>query len=256
MQIPLPKVQDESYELILAFNQMTHRLHQAFEREKRITADIAHEFRTPLAVLMTKYELLEMMQPQSLEAYENAFAVSREKVEYLSRLTTDMLRLYRETRTVKEETFALKPLLTQLQEDLSYSAEEKQISVLVDCEDLRIHSDPVLLRQIVGNLMDNGIRYNVPGGSLTVEARREKDRLTVRVSDTGVGIPQDKIDKIFEPFYRVDDSRNRRTGGNGLGLAFAAMAAETCGGTIRAENRPGGGCCFTLTLPISAPRVK
>lgn len=249
-EIPLPAVHDENYELILAFNQMTKRLNQAFEREKRITADIAHEFRTPLAVLLTKYEVLQMAKPKDVEAYERVIDISKEKVEYLSRMTSDMLQLYRETRMPKEENLELSSELQRLKEDFEPLAGEKQVSLELHCRKLPIHTDPVLFRQMIGNLIDNGIRYNVPGGTVAIDAEVQGNDLRIRVSDTGIGIPEDQLDKIFAPFYRVDDSRSRQSGGNGLGLAFSAMAAESCGGTIHAENLHSGGCCFSLKLPI------
>ena len=249
-EIPLPRVQDENYELILAFNQMTKRLNQAFEREKRITADIAHEFRTPLAVLLTKYEVLQMAKPKDVESYERVIDISKEKVEYLSRMTGDMLRLYRETRTPREEDLELSSVLRSLKEDFAPLAGEKQVSLELHCQNLPIHTDPVLFRQMIGNLIDNGIRYNLPGGKLSIDTEVQENNLLIRISDTGIGIPEDKLDKIFAPFYRVDDSRSRQSGGNGLGLAFSYMAAESCGGTIHGENLHSGGCRFSLKLPI------
>ena len=249
-EIPLPEVQDENYELILAFNQMTKRLNQAFEREKRITADIAHEFRTPLAVLLTKYEVLQMAKPQDVEVYERVIDISKEKVEYLSRMTSDMLQLYRETRMPKGENLSLPLEMQGLKEDFEPLAGEKQVSLEMHCQKLSIHTDPVLFRQMIGNLIDNGIRYNLPGGKVTVDTEVQGNNLLIRISDTGIGIPEDQLDKIFAPFYRVDDSRSRQSGGNGLGLAFSYMAAESCGGTIHAENLRPGGCCFSLKLPI------
>ena len=249
-EIPLPKVRDENYELILAFNQMTKRLNQAFEREKRITADIAHEFRTPLAVLLTKYEVLQMAKPKDVGSYEHVIDISKEKVEYLSRMTSDMLQLYRDTRTPKEENLELSSELQRLKEDFEPIAEEKQVSLELHCRELPIHADPVLFRQMLGNLIDNGIRYNRPGGKLTMDTEVQENNLLIRISDTGIGIPEDKLEKIFAPFYRVDDSRSRQSGGNGLGLAFSYMAAEACHGSITAENLDSGGCRFTLCLPI------
>ena len=249
-EIPLPRVRDENYDLILAFNQMTQRLNQAFEREKRITADIAHEFRTPLAVLLTKYEVLEMAKPQEVEAYERVIAVSKEKVEYLARMTNDMLQLYRDTRKPREELLDLQSELTRLTVDFEAFAREKQVNLELLCRQLPIHADPVLFRQMIGNLIDNGIRYNQPGGQVTIETETEGEDLLIRISDNGIGIPPEKLDKIFEPFYRVDDSRNKQSGGNGLGLAFSDMAAQACHGSIHVENVQPRGCRFTLRLPI------
>ncbi len=159
-ELPLPTVKDESYDLILAFNGMIQRLNRSFEREKRISANIAHEFRTPLAVLMIKYDVLEMKPTRSIQDYEQVLAASREKVEYLTKITSDLLDLYRGTQENHPQTLNFQQLLESIADNFSVRAREKEILISVDCPAVDLLADPLLLGQMLGNFLDNAVKYN------------------------------------------------------------------------------------------------
>ncbi|MGI5977084.1 MAG: sensor histidine kinase [Candidatus Limivicinus sp.] len=249
-EIPLPSVKDEAYDLILAFNQMTGRLNQAFEREKRVTANIAHEFRTPLAVLMTKYEVLEITNPVSMEPYRKAIEVSKEKVEYLSDITTKLLSLYRDTLEDNREVFDLKDMLQNILKEFRDIAAKSNISLILNCPELKICADPVLLRQMISNFIDNAIRYNTLNGSVSVEVLRKPCGIKFKITDTGIGISDENKTMLFEPFYRVEKSRSHQHGGTGLGLAFAKNVVELYNGEIEVQDNCPQGCIFTIRMQM------
>ena len=121
------------------------------------------------------------------------------------------------------------------------------------CPELTVQMDPLLFRQMVGNLIANGIRYNEPGGRLDLNVTAGNGPLEIQVRDTGIGITDQQKKMIFEPFYRADPSRSRASGGSGLGLAFSRMVAETYGGTIEVEDAQPRGSLFRLTLQLQQP---
>jgi len=121
-----------------------------------------------------------------------------------------------------------------------------KLEILQDCPILMLEDD---LYQIIFNLVENGIKYNVPGGKLTLRLSRDKDNAIVKIIDTGVGIPKDAIGHVFERFYRVDKARSRKSGGSGLGLAIVRNMVERNQGTIHVDSTVGVGTAFTVTFP-------
>lgn len=247
-ELPLPKTKDESYDLILAFNDMIQRLNQSFDREKRISANIAHEFRTPLTVLLTKYEVLEMKHSKSVEDYKKVVSASKEQVEYLSKITSDLLTLYRQVHQVKNESFDLSELLQELIGNYLDLSKERKITLKWESPSLIVFADRLLFGQMLSNFIENAIKYNQPDGSVTVSVCTEEKNVTISIQDTGIGIPEDKKPFLFEPFYRVDPSRNKLYGGTGLGLAFAKEIVQLYHGYIRVENVKPSGSVFILTF--------
>ena len=132
---------------------------------------------------------------------------------------------------------------------LTSAAQEKQVTLEVTGERCPVSAVPRLLGEIAFNLMDNAIRYNVPGGTVTASCRREGEGAVLTVSDTGIGIPPEHLSRVFERFYRVDKSHSRASGGTGLGLAIVKHAAEIQGAQIHLESAPGKGTTVTVTFP-------
>lgn len=248
-ELPLPKTKDESYALIRAFNEMIHRLNHSFDREKRISANIAHAFKTPLAVLLTKYEVLEMKHPQTLEDYKKAVASSKEKVEYLAKITADLLALYRQTNAVINQIFDLMDLFHQIETDCNPLAVKKRVTLVLDCTPLNIVADRLLFGQMLYNLVENAIKYTCPGGQVWVASHAKDDILTISVRDTGMGISDEQKPFVFEPFYRAIPSASTVHTGSGLGLTFVKEIVQLYRGDIRLEDAIPTGSLFTITLP-------
>ena len=247
--IPLPKTKDESYELISSYNIMIDRLNAAFEREKRITANVAHEFKTPLSVLLTSCEVLELKENPTIEDYKKICNLTKNKAEYLSQITSSLLSIHRETQNVKNELCSLSDILDNVVEDLTSIAKEKYIGISLECSNCNIFVDHLLFSQMLNNFVENAIKYNKENGKVFIKSTFKDSLLEIKISDTGNGIPEDAKDYLFEPFYRVDKSRNKQYGGAGLGLSFAKVVANIYDGEIEVRDNKPCGTIFTLRFP-------
>ena len=134
-------------------------------------------------------------------------------------------------------------------EELKPAAEAAQVSLKVEGESVKFQGAPKLLSSVVYNLCDNAIKYNKKGGEVKITVKKENGNAVITVSDTGVGIPADQTERIFERFYRVDKSRSKEVGGTGLGLSIVKHAVKLHGGDVKAESEQGKGTCITVTLP-------
>jgi signal transduction histidine kinase len=175
------------------------------------------------------------------------------EADRLNRMSQKLLSLSRiETQADSDcEIVYIAPTVERVIRMLSAIAEKSNISIVVDtandCPILILEDD---LYHIIFNLIENGIKYNAPGGKLTVSIQRDVDNAVVSISDTGYGIPKDSLVHIFERFYRVDKARSRKTGGSGLGLSIVRNMVERNHGTISVQSEVGKGSCFTVTFPI------
>lgn len=142
--------------------------------------------------------------------------------------------------------------LSDLERIFRGKLQEQGVTLTLEAEPgLVLPMNPIRLRQLFTNLIDNAIKYNVPGGSVSVTARRDRNRCVIRVADSGIGIPQEAQERIFERFYRVDKGRSRAMGGTGLGLAIVKHIVLSYGGEIQVTSTEGEGTVFTITLPIN-----
>ena len=223
---------------------------QAQRTRQEFSANVSHELKTPLQSIMGSAELLEQGLVKQEDTPKFAGLIRRE-AERLYRLVQDIINLSQldEGAPMPREEVALLPLLRETAASLTSAAEEKKVTLEVTGEDCVVSGVPRLLGEIVFNLMDNAIRYNVPGGSVTACCRREGAGVVLTVSDTGIGIPPEHLSRVFERFYRVDKSHSRASGGTGLGLAIVKHAAQIQGAEIRLESTPGKGTTVTVTFP-------
>ncbi len=176
--------------------------------------------------------------------------------ERLGRLVEQLLDLSRlESGEVplRREEVALAPLVAQVVSEIEVACADRDVALTSDLpEDLpAIEADPERVHQVLFNLVDNAVRFTPEGGAVRIEAERHDGSVVVSVADTGVGIPEAALPRLFERFYRVDSSRARGDGGTGIGLAIARSVVEAHGGTIRAESEPGLGSTFTFDLPLA-----
>lgn len=241
---------DEVKELADAFDSMLEHLERAFEQQGRFVADAAHELRTPLATLRANLEVIRQDPHATLSDYREMSATLDRALNRLEKLTEDLLLLAKGEKEIHVEPVNLDVLLTEVMQELESLAQAHQVSLNLEVADeVVLPADAPLLARAVSNLIENGIRYNHPGGSVTVMAHHEANGAVIRVKDTGIGIPPDELPHIFERFYRVDRSRARHRGGSGLGLSITAHIVQLHSGRIRAESTPGEGSTFTLWLP-------
>jgi len=252
-RLPVPATGDELAALGLSLNRMLERLEASVERERRLVDDASHELRTPLANLKGELELAlsrSRTEPELVAAIRSAL----EETDRLTRLAGDLLVLARAQRgllPVRPQDVDIGALVAASVDGLARQAAAAEVVLEPVVEPgLRGRLDPDRLRQALDNLLDNAIRESPPGGTVTIEARRQDGLLRLAVADTGRGFAAEFLADAFEPFRRIDAARSRDDGGTGLGLTIVRAIAEAHGGTVAAANRDAGGAVVELTLPI------
>ena len=235
-----------------AFNSMAESLQKAEERRRQLTADIAHELRTPLAVQRAQ---LEAIRDGVYECSSDNIHSVLSQNELLTRLVEDLRTLTLadsgELRLELLETDLLE-LVQQVVARFNPQAEKRQISISVKNEKPipPIWLDRDRIAQILGNLLSNALRYTPPQGEISISLNCTEQEAIVMVKDSGPGIPPESLPFIFDRFYRADQSRSRSDGGSGLGLTIAKKIAQLHRGSLTAQNHPAGGSVFILSLPV------
>lgn len=233
------------------FNQLTERLQTSENKRARFVSDASHELKTPLASIKLLADSILQNDMDDATAREFVADIGNE-ADRLTRMTQKLLSLSRiESQEDGDcEITYITPTIQRVARMLTGLAEQNNIQIELDCR----QDCPILileddLYQIIFNLVENGIKYNRPGGTLTIRVFREEDNAILQVADTGVGIPEDALSHVFERFYRVDKARSRSSGGSGLGLAIVRNMVERNQGTIHAESVLGQGSVFTVSFP-------
>jgi signal transduction histidine kinase len=245
--------QDEIGELARAFNAMADGLARLEELRRNMVTDVAHELRTPLSNIRG---YLEALQDGVVEPKPEVIDSLHEEAMLLNRLVDDLRELtLAEAGQLKLERRPVAPadLVDRALEAARAQAEAKGIALQADLpEDLPlVDVDSQRIGQVLGNLLSNALTHTPPGGKVVVVARAKQLAVEVSVSDTGEGIPLERLPYIFERFYRADRSRSRATGGTGLGLSIAKQLVEAHGGRISVASQVGQGTTFTFTLPVA-----
>ncbi|HSB70197.1 MAG TPA: ATP-binding protein [Candidatus Methylomirabilis sp.] len=256
---------DELGRLARTLNEMLARLEAAFAQVRNFSSDASHELRTPLTVLKGEIEVA-LRSPRDPEEYRSVLASALEEVERMSRLVEDLLMLSRaDAGALRWERGPVE--LDRLVEEIAKQGEilgrGRDVRVGIEAlEPLVVQGDEQRLRQLLLNLLDNAVKYTLPGGRVTLSLRQVTSSnpvpiplnpwVEIAVRDTGIGIPAEALPRIFERFYRVDQARGREAGGAGLGLCIAKTIAEAHGGRIEVESTPGTGSTFTVLLPMAA----
>lgn len=252
-RLPIPPTNDEIARLTATLNQMIERLEASFIQIRQFTSDASHELRTPLAILMGELEVA-LRSPKTNDQLTDILSSSLEEVTRLSKVVKNLLEISRaESGQVKidMESVNISHLLKDICEDVELLAEEKSQSLETKIESgLIITGDAVRLHQAFLNVLDNAVKYTPEKGSILVRLIRENKWAILRVSDTGVGIPEHDVPHIFDRFYRVDKARSQDVQGNGLGLAIVKWIVEAHHGTIMAESTVGKGTIFTIRLKL------
>ncbi len=247
--------QDEIGRLAATFNQMIGRLEQAFERERRFTADASHELKTPLAVLRGDIEVA-LRRERTPDEYRRVLQSSLEEIARLTKLTEDLLTLARSDAgesVLDLEQVQLDQLASDARVFIAPLAESAGVALTYDAptSPVVIEGDQKRLKQLLVNLMDNAIKYTPAGGSARLSLSVKNSSAVIEVSDSGRGIPGSSLPHIFERFYRQTDPRDSRVSGFGLGLAISKWIVDAHGGSIEADSTEGRGSTFTVHLPLA-----
>lgn len=243
--------EDEFHELGDAFNQMSERLARNEEIRQALVADVAHELRTPLAILQGK---LESIQEGAIQASEEVVLELTDEVYRLNRLVSDLQQLSLAEAgklPLNKQTVNLKKLIDRVCTNLQWLADEKGISFRYDKipDDCWADIDSDRITQVIVNLIGNALRHTQTQGMVEISVEScDSDTLNIKVADTGPGIPDDALPFIFDRFYKRDSSRSRSEGGTGLGLSIAKGFVEAHGGTISVQSEIGKGTAFTIML--------
>ena len=257
-RLPVGSVDDELSQLASAFNHLLARLEQSFEQLRRFTSDASHELRTPLTSIRSVGEVA-LRKDGSRENYRDAIGSMLEEVNRLAALVESLLTISRadaghielhptgfSAMDLVRETAALFEVLIE---------EKRQTITLGGDESVTLTGDRLFLRQALVNILHNAVKFSPPGGAITMHVGRDAaGRVQLEIADTGPGIAPEHAVKIFDRFYRVEESRSRETGGAGLGLAIAQWAVREHGGEIEVVPSPRTGSSFRIHLPAIGSR--
>ena len=243
---------DELAQLADEFNQLTDRLQTTEEVRRRFVSDASHELKTPLASIRLLTDSILQNDQIDKETTHEFVADIGEEADRLTRISEKLLTLTRLDAqvTAEEKPVDLAGVVCKVEHMLQPLAQVGGICLEHQlAEDCLVYANEDNLYQIAFNLMENAIKYNKPQGTVTVRLSRQDNQVILHVEDTGVGIPEEDLDKIFDRFYRVDKARSRAAGGTGLGLSIVRDMAGQHGGSVSAERREPEGTRFTVTFP-------
>ena len=239
----------EFKQLSRSFNQMLERLNTAFAAQRKFTGNAAHELRTPLALMQAQLELFSAEHPAMLPETAEFLTLLREQTERLTQMTRTLLEMSNLQQVARNERIQLAPMIEEIFTDLAPLSDKRGVTLTAEGNGIMTGSDALIYR-LIFNLTENAVKYNRQGGSVRVSVTQKPEKLLLRVSDTGCGIPKEYQRSIFQPFFRVDKSRSREYGGAGLGLALVWEIADLHGGSVWVEESSDKGTTIAVELPI------
>lgn len=242
---------EEIDQLTRSFNSMMDRLEESFLVQKRFAANAAHELKTPLAVMKTGLQVLKIDDEPSLEDYEEVTDGMEQSLDRLINTVNSLMFLADEGLAEEFESNSLGELLETAVQQLAGKAEEKKVSVYMQCGDSSIIGSQTLLYRMFYNIIENAIKYNKEGGEIYVKDEQKDQTVTVQIKDTGVGMEPEDIKYIFDPFYRADKSRSQQIQGSGLGMSIVKLIVGRCRGDIRIESEPDAGTTVEVQFPVN-----
>jgi two-component system, OmpR family, sensor histidine kinase CpxA len=247
---------DELAQLMRDFDRMAERIEALMESQSRLLKDVSHELRSPLARLSVALGLARQKASPEAEVALNRIELEADRLNQLIQRLLTISRLETGTDGIHKTRLSLRELVEAVAHDAEYEGQGRGCHVFAEpTDEYPVEGDPDLLRSAVENVVRNAVRYTAAG--TTVEIRLERrigdhgEEVAIRVLDSGPGVPDDALEQIFQPFYRIDDARNRQTGGAGLGLSIADRAVRLHEGRVRASNRPEGGLEVEIRIPAA-----
>ncbi len=254
-QIENPRKEQEVQRLVLAFNSMVARLRESFDQMRKFNANVAHELRTPLAILQGENEIA--LRSDSIpEDIRTVLVSNLEELGRLTRIVNDILTLSEAeagAQVLVRHPINLKPLIDDLADQMQLLAMERNIQIEVhDLPDAMIEADDLWMRRAVLNLLDNAIKYSREGGKIQVSMSTDNGKVRLSIRDEGIGIAKQDQPFIFDRLFRADPARSRQSGGSGLGLSLVKWVVEAHNGQIQVASEPDQGADFQVELPLLA----
>jgi signal transduction histidine kinase len=255
-RVPAAPADDELGQLTDTINEMLERLQELFSAQRRFVADVSHELRTPLTAMRGNLEILRRGAVRDPVALDQSLAAMEREANRLVRLVGDLLLLAQAEAglSIRHEPVALDELVLEVVRELHPLAVGVALTPEI-AEQVEVMGDRDRLKQALLNVVVNALQHTPPGGCVYVALDRVDGHAELRISDTGEGIAEEDLPRVFDRFYRADKARSRGTGGAGLGLAIVKWIAEAHDGSARAISVPGQGSTFVLELPVAATPV-
>lgn len=251
-KVSLPSLgKDELGELSSSIQKLANDLEHFKKERNEFLTSIAHELSTPLTYLIgySKVAMRKGLTDNEREHYLEIIGEESERMKDLVKNLLDLARMDETSFTISKEFFLARPFIGNLCKLVIPSFETKKIKINIFCdENYEIYADPIRLEQVLLNLLDNALKYSNESSEVTIIVKAKEEKTIISVIDTGIGIPLDEIDFIFEKLYRVEKSRSRTYGGSGIGLAVVRELIEAHGGTIEVKSKLGEGSTFKITI--------
>jgi heavy metal sensor kinase len=243
------KIPTELKALALSFNRTFNRLERSFNRQRQFAADASHELRTPLSVIMSQCEIT-LRRVRSVGDYQKTLKAVTQTASLMSEIVRKLLaitRLGTDQGSFKMKSIRLDEILRESVRLLTPLADEKGITIHMRLsEPVKVDGDRSALLELLTNLIENAIKYNVPRGQITLSYRKEGPWIVCQIEDTGIGIPEEDVEKVFDRFYRVDKSRSKEVGGHGLGLSICEEIIKLHGGKIEIKSKLDSGTMVSV----------
>ena len=243
VSLPSPKSRDEISQLTASFNGMLGKLHRSFESKQLFAQNASHELKTPLALIRTEMEVFELSENPTIKDYEELFVEVKNNNERMIDLVEDMLTMGKTLTEADMMIFEARDIFKDIFTNLNDQILSKCLEIEIKGK-LKLKGKKTLLTQAFNNLISNAVRYNKEGGSIVVTMSANQ----ITIEDTGIGIPSEAIDQLFDPFYRVDNSRSKKLGGNGLGLAITKNILGHHQMRIDIHSETGRGTTITIKI--------
>lgn len=251
-RVTLPGQREELTVLTTAINSMLERIDRGYQAQSRFVSDASHELRTPISVIQGYANMLDRWGKNDPEAGQEAIDAIRQEAESMAQLVDQLLFLARgdnETQVVRPVLLNLSDMVEDVCAETKLLDTKRTITGEI-APMLMVEADAGLTKQVLRILTDNACKYTPEGGQIHIALKKQGTWAACSVTDTGQGIPAEDLPRVFDRFYRSDESRARQTGGSGLGLSIAKWVAVRQGGSIEVVSCPGVGSRFTLLLPL------
>ncbi|MBO0911245.1 MAG: HAMP domain-containing protein [Acidobacteria bacterium] len=249
---------DEFSQLVHDFDLMAEQIEKLVNAQSRLLKDISHELRSPLARLSVALELARQRTGREAQGVLDRISLELDRMNELIGSLTTIARLESGAGTLRKQPVELEELVEEVARDAAFEAQARHTQVECEIQDeLPVNGDPALLRSAIENVVRNASRYTREGTTVKIEAHKANsgsgsEEAVIRVTDCGPGVPEGELEKIFKPFYRIDDARGRATGGVGLGLAITEQAIRLHQGSVTASNLPRGGLLVEIRIPLQS----